>query len=177
MKVRLALVALCCAASLLAQMEMNVDSLAQFIRSELALKQHTDKQVAAYLKKVHLTEKLPDKTIEDLEEQGAGPKTVEALKALQTESAQLKPPASDATYSPSTSPGAGTAGTGSASASFQTHQVIPPPDSVRQQEILGQMRDYALNYTKNLPNFVCVEVTRRYVQPLRGRGADTKHSL
>jgi hypothetical protein len=177
MKFRLAMVALCCAASLFAQMEMNVDSLAQFIRSELALKQHTDKQIATYLKKVHLTEKLPDKTIEDLEEQGAGPKTVEALKALQTESTQLKPPSFDATYSPSTAPGAGQAGGGSATASFQTHQVIPPPDSVRQQEILGQMRDYALNYTKNLPNFVCIEVTRQYIQPMRGRMADTKHYL
>jgi hypothetical protein len=39
------------------------------------------------------------------------------------------------------------------------------------------MRDYALGYTKNLPNFVCVEVTRQYIQPLRGRAADTKHYL
>ena len=62
---------------------MNVDQLAQFLRSELALKQQTDKQIAAYMKKeIHLNEKLTDKTIEDLEAQGAGPRTVEALQAL-----------------------------------------------------------------------------------------------
>ena len=65
MKFRLSLLVLCCAIALQAQMDMNVDQLAQFIRSELALKQHTDKQIAVYLKKVHLSEKLPDKTIED----------------------------------------------------------------------------------------------------------------
>ncbi|HEX4771544.1 MAG TPA: hypothetical protein VH351_11965 [Bryobacteraceae bacterium] len=176
MKFRLPLLVLCCAIALQAQMDMNVDQLAQFIRSELALKQHTDKQIAVYLKKVHLSEKLPDKTIEDLEEQGAGPKTVEALKALQTETAQLKPPASDATYSPGTAPAAGAVG-GTATASLQVTQVIPPPDSVRQQQIIDQMREYALGYTKNLPNFVCVEVTRQYIQPMRGRAADTKHYL
>jgi hypothetical protein len=176
MKFRLALLLLSCALVLQAQMEMNVDQLAQFIRSELALKQHTDKQIALYLKKVTLTEKLPDKTIDDLEEQGAQPKTVEALKALQTQAANLKPPTSDPTYSPGTAADAGAVG-GTATASLHVKQTIPPPDSVRQKQILDQIRDYALNYTKGLPNFVCVEVTRRYIQASRGRGSDIKHSL
>src|SRR6185437_9901616 len=42
---------------------------------------------------------------------------------------------------------------------------IPPPDSIRQQKILGLMRQYALSYTQNLPNFICVQVTRQYVDP------------
>jgi hypothetical protein len=154
------------AVCLQAQMEMNADQLSQFIRSELALKQHTDKQLAAYLKKIHLTEKLTEKTVQDLEAQGAGPKTVEALEQLQTQTADLKPPSHDSTYSPATSPDNSIAA--SPSVSLGAKQSIPPPNSVRQQEILDEIRQYALNYTANLPNFVCLQVTRRYVDPKSG---------
>jgi hypothetical protein len=52
------LLAVCCAAVLFAQeaTQMNVEQLAEFLRSELALKQHTDKQIAAYVRKIQLTE-------------------------------------------------------------------------------------------------------------------------
>jgi hypothetical protein len=163
---------LCLVAALQAQTAMTQDQLADMIRSELALKQHTDKQIAAYLKKVQLTEKLTSKTIDDLEEQGAGPKTVEALKQLQTETASMKPPTHDATYSPETAPQA-------APAEQTTHigvkQDVPPPNSIRQKAIIDRMRDYAMNYTMGLPNFICVQVTRRYVQPAMGRAAGSEH--
>ena len=55
---------------LFAQEQMNVQQLADFIRSEIALNHHTDKQIAAYVKKLHLTERLTDKTILDLQAQG-----------------------------------------------------------------------------------------------------------
>lgn len=176
MKFRLTLLVFCCALALQAQMEMNVDQLAQFIRSSVALQQSSDKQIAAYLKKVRLTEKLPDKTIEDLEAQGAGPKTVQALKELQTESANLKPPGHDSTFSPATAPDNSSVGE-PGTASLHVAEVIPPPDSVRQKQILDGMRDYALNYTQNLPNFLCVEVMRRYIEPALGRASGTYHSL
>lgn len=165
MKFRMALLALCFAVFAQAQMQMNVDQLAQFIRSELALKQHTDRQIAAYLKKVQLTEKLTDKTILDLESQGAGPKTVQALQELRDQTAALKPPTHDATYSPATAPDNPVA-TGPPVASLQSQAPpIPAPDSIKQQQILGLMKEYALNYTQNLPNFICVQVTRRYIDP------------
>lgn len=159
------IVASALAAGLQAQMQMNVEQLAEFIRSELALKQHTDKQVAAYLRKVQLTEKLTDKTILDLEAQGAGPKTVQALQALRDETAALKPPTHDATYSPATAPdNPVVSGTPQASLHAQAPP-LPAPDSETQAKIREMMKDYALNYTQNLPNFVCVQVTRRYVDP------------
>lgn len=146
-----------------ADMQMNLDQLAQFIRSELALKQHSDKQIAAYVKKLKLTEQLTDKTILDLEAQGAGPKTVEALNELKAQSAGKKAGSSDATYSPSTVP-VQPVGDGTTSVKLSSKlPPIPPPNSVRQQEILDQIKQYALNYTQNLPNFVCVEVMRRFV--------------
>lgn len=165
---RIAIVASALVAALQAQMQMNVEQLAEFIRSELALKQHTDRQVAAYVRKIQLTEKLTDKTILDLEAQGAGPKTVQALQALRDETATLKPPTHDATYSPATAPDNPVA---SATPQVSLQAKAPPlspPDSVTQEKIRGMMRDYALNYTQNLPNFICVQVTRRYVDPNAG---------
>ena len=140
---------------------MNVQQLAEFVRSELALKQHTDKQLAAYLKKVQLTEKLTDKTIIDLEAQGAGPRTVESLQELKDHTANLKSPTRDPTYSPTTAPDATPAGQNSVT--LRPKQAIPPPDSVRQQQILEGIKQYAMTYTDNLPNFLCLQVTRRFV--------------
>src|SRR5436305_301020 len=157
---------LAAALGLQAQMDMNVRQLVDFIRSELALKQHTDKQIAAYIKKLKLSEKLTDKTILDLEAQGAQPKTVAALQELRDQAGSLKPPSHDATYSPGTAPDNTTTGGATTVRLNSRGAEIPPPDSVRQQQILNQIKDYALSYTKNLPNFICVEVIRRYVDPM-----------
>ncbi len=158
----------CLAGVLYAQMQMNVAQLVEFIRSELALK-GPDKQVATYIKKVQLTEKLTDKTILDLEAQGAGPKTVQALQELRDQSSTRKAPAQDATYSPATAPDTSLS-SGPARTTLGTTKgpVIPPPDSIRQQKIIDLMRQYALSYTQNLPNFICVEVIRRYIDPNAG---------
>jgi hypothetical protein len=84
-----------------AQMQMSVAQITEFIRSELA-RPHNDKEMAAYVKKVQLTEKLTDKIIIDLQAQGVGPKTLEALKALRDETANLQPPAQAASGPPAT---------------------------------------------------------------------------
>ncbi len=158
----------CFAALTWAQTQMNVSQLADFIRSELALHQHSDKEVAAYVKKLQLSEKLTDKTIIDLQAQGAGQKTVDALKVLRDQTANMKPPPHDATYSPATvQEPAAAAGPANMTLSSKAAP-IPPPDSVTQQKILDAMKEYALNYTQNLPNFVCVEVTRQAVDPNAG---------
>jgi hypothetical protein len=163
MKLRLCLLIVCGCVALQAQMQMNVQQLADFIRSELALQQHTDKQIAAYVKKIKLTEKLTQKTITDLEAQGAGQKTVKALEELRDETANMKPPAQDATYSPATAPdNVNTIGAGSMGINVKAAP-IPPPDSVRQAQILDSIKQYALSYNQNLPNFICVRVTRRYI--------------
>jgi hypothetical protein len=167
MRVRLCL-AFLLAAVLQAQTQMNVEQLADFIRSEIALRQHTDKQIAAGVREIQLSEKLTDKTIIDLQAQGAGQKTVEALKFLRDKTANMKPPGKDATSSPATAADQAVS-TDSPTANLAPKpQTIPPPDSVRQAEIIQSMRDYALNYTKHLPNFFCIEVTRQNVDPNGG---------
>ena len=132
-----------------ADMSLTVDKLTAFIHSAVQLKQ-PDKQVADYLHHVKMVEKLDDKTIEDLQGMGAGPKTVAALHELRDASSSLPvapPPAPKPVIVP-----------------------IPGPDSIEQGKIIQEAREYVMNYTKNLPNFICVQVTRRSVDP---RGTDS----
>jgi hypothetical protein len=164
MKLRLTALILCCGLFLQAQTQMNLEQLVDFVRSELAMHQSTDKQMAAEIRKLQLTEKLTDKVIIDLQAQGAGPKAVEALKEQRDKTKDLKPVGQDLTSSPATAPDS-TLSTGSlntATLSSKAAPTFPPPDSVTQQKILDSMKDYATNYTSTLPNFMCVEVTRQF---------------
>jgi len=136
------------------EMSMTVAQLEMFIRSSVELKQ-PDIKVAEYLRHVKLTNKLEDRAIEDLQSLGAGPKTVAVLRELGEASASLPaaaPPPPKPVYVPP-----------------------PPPSSIEQENIIDQARDYALNYTKQLPNFICVQVTRRDYDPT-GTGNNWYHS-
>ncbi|MBK5291748.1 MAG: hypothetical protein JJE04_08755 [Acidobacteriia bacterium] len=126
------------------QMKMTVAQLKSFLRSSVDLK-HDDRKVAAYLKRVVLTEKLDARTIEDLQGYGIGYKTVEALEELSRTSSTRAEPQPDAPK-PLPTP-------------------IPAPSPEDQKKIIEQAREYALNYTKRLPDFICTQVTRRYVDP------------
>jgi hypothetical protein len=132
---------------------ISVDNLVRFIQSTIQLKQ-PDKQVAEYLRHVKLSNRLDDRTIEDLQGMGAGPKTVQALKDMRDISATLPAP-------PPPAPKPVVVG-------------IPSPDSIEQGKILSDVRDYALNYTKQMPNYLCVQVTRRDVDP---RGGDNWYHI
>src|SRR5580704_10891333 len=71
--------------------QMTVPQLVSFIRSSIQLRQD-DRQVADVVRRIHLVNRLDDKTVEQLEGMGAGPRTVAALKQLETASATLEPP-------------------------------------------------------------------------------------
>lgn len=141
---RLLLLAVSAAVLTFAQSRMTVEQLVEFVQSSLKL-HHEDKKVAEYLKRLKLTNRLEDATIEELQGQGAGPKTVEALHALRDASATLpkrQAPAPKPAYVPP-----------------------PPPDSLEQGRVLSEATDYALNYTSRLPDFICTQVTRRFIDP------------
>jgi len=129
------------------EMSLTVEKLAAFIRSAVQLKQ-PDKQVAEYLHHVKMVEKLDDRTVEELQGMGAGPRTVAALREL-SEASNSLPVAAPPPPRPVVVP-------------------IAPPDSIEQAKILDEAREYVLNYTKSLPNFICVQVTRRDVDPRGG---------
>src|SRR5258708_26137119 len=86
MRIRVVLMFL--AACLLAPAQtrtMSVDKLVIFLRSSIKLKMD-DKAVADYVRKIKLTDRLDDVTIETLHGEGVGPKAVQAMKDLRTTS-------------------------------------------------------------------------------------------
>jgi len=123
---------------------MSVDKLVQFLRNAYAEKGHpySDHDIAQFLAKVKLTDKLEDRQIEDLQGQfHIGPQTMAKLQALRDQSHSL--------------------GAAKVTAEEKPHP-IPPPSSEEQAAALDAVRRYALSYSKNLPDFICTEVTRRY---------------
>jgi hypothetical protein len=125
-----------------AQSKLTVEQLISFIKSSVQLHQD-DRQIASYIKKsVKLSNRLDARTVEDLQGAGAGPQTVAALKMLITESASLAPPPPPAPKLVVEGP--------------------PPPDSIEQKRILQEITEHARNYVEGLPNFICLQVTRRY---------------
>jgi hypothetical protein len=130
---------------------LNLRELVSFVQSsEQLIKEgkQTDAELAKYLAKVKLSERLDDRVIEELQSQGIGAKTLQALQALRDRTKDLmaaKPIAPEARPTP-----------------------IPPPSSEEQAAIITDVREYALNYSKNLPDFICTQVTRRYAAPMPG---------
>ena len=120
----------------------TVEQIKQFITSAIQLK-NPDNEVAKTLRKMTLSERLDLDTVEALQGEGAGPKTVAVLKELAAESESLprrRRPLRSPSYVPP-----------------------PPPSSEEQAKLLDEVRDYAVNYTHRLPDFICLEQTRRYV--------------
>src|SRR5579862_2579801 len=131
------LLVLSCAAA--AQTARSVDELVRFIRGAIMAK-YDDKKIAEEVLKIKLATRLDEKTITEVQHMGAGQKTVAALRKLAADSASL--PA--ATAAPATPPAP-----------------IPPPSAAELQGILQQVKQNALNYTLNLPNYICTQVTKR----------------
>ncbi|MDE3167534.1 MAG: hypothetical protein KGN36_17160 [Acidobacteriota bacterium] len=140
MRFRVLAVGLFLAACACAQ-SISLDQLRSFVESSVRQKL-PDKDIANYLKRVKLTQKLDDRTIENWLALGIGPKTRAALDALRDESKDLV----TAKFVPPPPP-------------------EPPPDSEEQGKIIDEAREYAINYTKSLPNFLCTQVTRRKAAP------------
>lgn len=130
-----------------AQIKFTVEQLVSFVKSSVRLK-HPDAQVATYLKKVTLTEQLPAGRIEDLLANGMGPKTYDQLQLMVASTASL--PAAKVVSAPPEQTMA---------------QLIPPPSPAEQRKLVEELREYALNYDKTLPDFLCTQVTRRFYDP------------
>src|SRR3954463_15543017 len=73
-----------------AQSGLTVRQLVSFVQSSIQLK-HPDKQVAVYLLKLKLTERLDAQIVDELEVQGAGPATMDALRHMVESSAGIQP--------------------------------------------------------------------------------------
>ena len=132
------------AVTALAQPGVTVDQLVSFIKSAVQSKQD-DKKIAEQVQKIRLANRLDAKTVQDLQREGAGPKTVAALQKLSEGSASL-PAAAPAAAPPATTE-------------------PPPPAPAEQRAILAEIQRNALDYTQNLPNYICSQYTKRHVDP------------
>jgi hypothetical protein len=126
----------------LPQRAMTAPEVIAFVKSQIALK-GDDRATADFLRGIKLTQKLDLRDVEDLQGIGAGIRTLQALRKLSEDSAGL------AAAPPPPAP----------------PPVKPPPSARELSSILAAMTEYALNYTKNLPNYVCVQTTRRRIEP------------
>jgi len=141
------ILAIAIAALMFAQRTMTVAQLEGFIRSSVEQKLD-DKEIAEVLKRTRLSERLDQKALSQLMSLGAGPRTSAALRELSDSSAGLPAPAAAAP---------------APEAPKRTIVASLHPTSEQQQQILDGIREYALNYTQSLPNFICNQVTHRQV--------------
>ena len=128
----------------LAELYSFVQSSQQFIKEG----KMTDRELAGFLSKSKLTERLDDRSVEQLQGLGIGPKTLEALERLRDQSKTLT--AAGPIEPPGPPPQA------------------PPPSSVEQAAIIDHAREYALSYSQRLPDFICTQVERRFAAPAPG---------
>jgi hypothetical protein len=98
---------------------------------------NSDDQTAKALSKLKLAESLEDRTVEELESEGAGPRSVAAMLELRDASAGL-PPASRLPFS---SP--------------------PRPTVEEQRKVVNDAAHAASGYQAGLPNFICTQQARR----------------
>lgn len=127
-----------------ASQEVTIAQLTAFMRTSISNKL-PDKEVADYVVHMKLSQKLDPSLVEELQSEGLGPKTIAALKQQITLTANMAAPVV-AKEAPKPTP-------------------IPPPSYEESQQVISDMTDYALNYTKGLPDFLCTQVTRRYADP------------
>jgi hypothetical protein len=105
-----------------AQERRSVRDVTGFVRSAIQLKQ-PDGDVAKALRKLALTESLDDRTIFQLQSEGAGPKTVAELRRLMEAARALPKPA----------------------APVASAKPVPPP-SFPDQKVLVRVSDEAINF-------------------------------
>ena len=106
-----------------------------------------DREISKYLKSQKLRFALSDALLEEFQGMGAGSRTLKVLRELQTRSRAMPAPRIVEANKP---PGP---------------DQPPPPSEEDQARIIAETRANALAYTDNLPDFVCLQVTRRYEDP------------
>ena len=142
MRLRVRALIFCLWAAASAQDRRSVRDVVGFVRSAIQLKQ-PDGDVAKALHRLALTESMDDRMILQLQSEGAGPKTVAELwRLLEAARALPKPAAPAASAKPAPS---------------------PPPPATEQQRLIEAAREAALRYTESLPDFLCTQAIRRYV--------------
>lgn len=127
-----------------AQTTLSYDQLKGFLQSSVE-QGLQDKDIAKYLKDQKLSFALSDALIEEFQGWGVGPRALEVLRELKSSAANLPPPKIQPAAPEETGP--------------------PPPSKEERERIIAEARRNALTYTEHLPDYICLQVTRRYVDP------------
>ncbi len=138
---------LCVAVALAAQTGLSYSQLRQFVKSSVE-QRLKDKEVATYLKKQVVRFAVTDGLVEEFVGWGIGPRTLKALEDLQRFTAGMPEPGPEP----------------AAEAQARPRQP-PPPSAAEQQQIIEAARRQAEAYAAELPNYVCLQVTRRFFDP------------
>ena len=128
-----------------AQITLQFDQLRDILKSS-ADQGLQDREIAKYLEKQNLAFSIDERLLEEIQGWGVGPKTLETLRKLQARAVGL--PAPD-----------------TATAKSREPEQPPPPSREEQDRIIAEARKAALEYTDRLPDFICLQLTRRYVDP------------
>ena len=137
----------CMAVGLLAQSGLSYGQLRQFIKSSVE-QNLKDKEVANYLRRQVVRFAISDRLVEEFVGWGIGPRTLKVLEAMQASTKGLPDPAAEPKPAASKGP-----------------RQPPPPSEEEQRLIIEEARRQAKVYTDELPNYVCLQVTRRYYDP------------
>lgn len=133
--------------ALLAETTSTSSQMVDFVRK--SAKTSPDKTVADYLKNIMLSDRLSDDAVESCIQSGIGPGTRAALMVLLEQSSKLP----DATSRP-------------AAVAVAAVPVGPaPPSEDEKARVIQKVTEYARGYIKNLPNFTCTQVTKRFADP------------
>ena len=142
---KLLCIGLLAAVAALAQAGLRFDQLRDLLRSSIT-QGLSDKDVAKYLKTQELSFALTPVMVEEFQGLGVGPRTLAELRRLEESSRGMPPP--------------------DAAVVREERPVGPPPPSEEeQQRIIAEARRNALEYTDRLPDFLCLQITRRYIDP------------
>jgi hypothetical protein len=123
---------------LAAPQPISIASLVSLVRASLS-RHESDNKLSGQLHKLWLAQRLDDHTIEELESQGAGPKSVAELLDLRDVSEGQPAPVA-----------------------LPDFPAPPIPLHAEQDDILGSASANAASYTGSLPDFICTEVIHRY---------------
>src|SRR5579883_2206080 len=129
------------ALALHAQPGGRATDIVSLVRSNLDARR-SDSTLAKALHKLKPTERLDDFVVEELESEGAGPKAVAELERL-ADLSQGQP-------QPNPAP---------------VFQHPPAPSAAEPRRVFSAAARIALNYTKSLPDFICLETVRRFEGP------------
>ncbi len=139
------LLALGLALAMHAHAALTYSQLRQFVQSSVDQKLK-DKDIANYLKGQTVGFAITDELIEEFVGWGIGPRTLRSLEALKTKTASLPKPETAATKK-------------------QVRKQPPPPSEEERLRIIEDARGLSQAYSTDLPNYVCLQVTRRYFDP------------